>query len=83
MILYYTWHDKYFSHYDMDGNYRNNRRCFTIYKNSPLREYHAASFGMTRKHCNNFIRVLYPILEESPVHADAMPAESRKNKGGE
>jgi hypothetical protein len=90
-------HDEYFNHYDMDGNYRNNRRSFTIYKssplatveyrlffilvylkNNPLQEYHAASFGMTRKHCSNFIYVLYPILEESLVHAEAMPAESRK-----
>ena len=90
-------HDEYFSHYDMDGNYRNNRRRFTIYKssplptvedrlffilvylkNNPLQEYHAASFGMTQKHCSNFIHVLYPILEESLVHADAMPAEKQE-----
>jgi hypothetical protein len=29
-------HDRYLTHYDMAGNYRNNRRRFTIYKNSPL-----------------------------------------------
>lgn len=29
-------HNAYFSQYDMNGKYRNNRRSFTIYKNSPL-----------------------------------------------
>ncbi|MDR2511214.1 MAG: transposase family protein, partial [Bacteroidales bacterium] len=29
-------HDTYFTNYDMNGNYRNNRRGFVIYKNSPL-----------------------------------------------
>jgi hypothetical protein len=29
-------HDEYFTHYDMNGNYRNHRRRFIIYKNSPL-----------------------------------------------
>lgn len=29
-------HNAYFSQYDMSGKYRNNRRGFVIYKNSPL-----------------------------------------------
>jgi hypothetical protein len=29
-------HDAYFTNYDMNGNYRNNRRRFILYKNSPL-----------------------------------------------
>jgi hypothetical protein len=29
-------HNEYFTLYDMDGNYRDGRRSFTIYKNSPL-----------------------------------------------
>jgi hypothetical protein len=29
-------HNEYFSTYDMEGNYRNGRRSFTVYKNSPL-----------------------------------------------
>jgi hypothetical protein len=29
-------HNEYLTHYDMEGNYRNNRRSFVIYKNSPL-----------------------------------------------
>jgi hypothetical protein len=29
-------HNEYFTHYDMTGKYRDNRRSFTIYKNSPL-----------------------------------------------
>lgn len=29
-------HNAYFTQYDMNGNYRNNRRGFVIYKNSPL-----------------------------------------------
>lgn len=29
-------HNEYLSLYDMNGNYRNNRRSFVIYKNSPL-----------------------------------------------
>lgn len=29
-------HNAYFTHYDMNGKYRNNRRSFVIYKNSPL-----------------------------------------------
>jgi hypothetical protein len=29
-------HNTYFSQYDMNGNYRDNRRGFVIYKNSPL-----------------------------------------------
>lgn len=29
-------HNEYFSQYDMSGKFRNNRRSFIIYKNSPL-----------------------------------------------
>ena len=29
-------HNEYLSHYDMNGNFRNHRRSFTIYRNSPL-----------------------------------------------
>jgi hypothetical protein len=29
-------HNEYFSKYDMNGKYRNNRRSYVIYKNSPL-----------------------------------------------
>ena len=29
-------HDDYFTHYNMNGKYRNNRRRFTLYGNSPL-----------------------------------------------
>ena len=29
-------HNEYFTQYDMSGKYRNNRRSFTIYRNSPL-----------------------------------------------
>jgi hypothetical protein len=29
-------HNEYFTRYDMEGNYRNHRRSFVIYKNSPL-----------------------------------------------
>jgi hypothetical protein len=29
-------HNEYFTQYDMAGKYRNNRRSFTIYRNSPL-----------------------------------------------
>jgi len=29
-------HNEYLTHYDMNGNYRNGQRSFTIYKNSPL-----------------------------------------------
>jgi hypothetical protein len=47
-------------------------------KNNPLQEYHAACFGMDQKHCNNFIRVLYHILEQCLRDADVMSAETRK-----
>ncbi|MCL1937238.1 MAG: IS5 family transposase, partial [Candidatus Azobacteroides sp.] len=29
-------HNEYLTYYDMEGNYRNGRRSFTIYANSPL-----------------------------------------------
>jgi hypothetical protein len=29
-------YNEYLTHYDMDGNFRNGRRRFTIYRNSPL-----------------------------------------------
>src|SRR5215510_15307165 len=93
-------HHAYFSRYDMSGNFRNHRRDFVIYKNSPLptvedrlffisvylknnplQEYHAACFGMDQKHCNNFIHVLYRILEQCLRDSDAMPAETQKELG--
>ena len=94
-------HDAYFSRYDMNGNFRNNRRSFVIYKNSPLptvedrlffipvylknnplQEYHAACFGMEQKHCNNFIHVLYRILENCLQDAGVMPAGTQKKFAG-
>jgi len=47
-------------------------------KNNPLQEYHAACFGMDQKHCNNFIHVLYHILEQCLRDAEVMPAETQK-----
>jgi hypothetical protein len=89
-------HNEYFTQYDMKGRYRDNRRSFVIYKNSPLptvedrlffilvylknnplQEYHAASFCMDQKHCNEFIHVLYRILEDSLQDAGVTPTDSR------
>jgi hypothetical protein len=90
-------HDDYFTHYDMKGRYRNNRRSFTIYgnsplpavedrlffipvylKNNPLQEYHAACFEMEQRQCNNFIHVLYHILEQCLREAGVTPGDSQK-----
>jgi hypothetical protein len=50
-------------------------------KNNPLQEYHAACFNMDQKHCNSFIHVLHPILEQCLHNADVMPAETQKEFG--
>ena len=90
-------HNEYFTKYDMKGRYRDNRRSFVIYgnsplptvedrlffilvylKNNPLQEYHAACFGMEQKHCNNFIHVLYRILDACLCDAGVTPTDDRE-----
>jgi len=90
-------HNEYLTNYDMEGNYRNHRRRFVIYKNNPLptvaerlffilvylknnplQEYQAACFDMDQKPCNQFIHVLYRILEQCLRDTEVIPAETQK-----